>query len=82
MAERLRALTIAHPTVQGSLNSGRRDKSGGAIYCKLLYCRCPESHPLLKINVEDSKAGIGIAGLGQFKPELIMKVPHPLRAPY
>jgi len=23
-----------------------------------------------------SKAGIGIAGLGQFKPELIMKVPH------
>jgi hypothetical protein len=24
-----------------------------------------------------SKAGIGIAGLGQFKPELIMKVPRP-----
>ena len=24
-----------------------------------------------------SKAGIGIAGLGQFKPELIMKVLHP-----
>ena len=25
-----------------------------------------------------SKAGIGIAGLGQFKPELIMKVLHPI----
>lgn len=43
MAERLRALTIAQPTVQGSLDSDRRcaqqsynksyDKSGGAIYC-------------------------------------------------
>jgi V-type H+-transporting ATPase proteolipid subunit len=27
-----------------------------------------------------SKAGIGIAGLGQFKPELIMKVRYPPRA--
>ena len=28
-----------------------------------------------------SKSGIGIAGLGQFKPELIMKVRHLPRAP-